>query len=436
MHIRSRRAVAALIVCSGLFALPAFGQTAPIPQETVAFRVNASRLVNNGPAPAVVFSTIVERTGADWIRLKFDRVTLSGVPATGDGSFLRITSMKDGAQQELNAQHLAAWNNTSAYFNGDVLVLELVAYPGTGANALTMSEIWAGIPGVQDSICGPTDDRVLSSDPRTGRLMPIGCTAWLINDPQKCFITAGHCISTSTSNAVVQFNVPLSNANGSVNNPPPQHQYPAHQPSIQSTGSGGTGNDAAYFGTVVNTTTGLTAFQAQGQAFVLSTTLPPVGQGIRITGYGTVSNPVSPTWNQVQKTHVGPFVSLIGNRLQYQADTTGGNSGSPVINEATGLAVGVHTHGGCSATAGNSGTYVSHAGLQGFLAVPKGVCIPPPPPQCYPDCNGDQILNLADFGCFQTAFASGQAYADCNGDSLFNLADFGCFQTKFATGCP
>ncbi len=62
--------------------------------------------------------------------------------------------------------------------------------------------------------------------------------------------------------------------------------------------------------------------------------------------------------------------------------------------------------------------------------------IPAPVAACYPDCNGDMILNLADFGCFQTAFATGNMYADCNGDTLLNLADFGCFQTKFAIGCP
>ncbi|MCC6660515.1 MAG: hypothetical protein IT437_06470 [Phycisphaerales bacterium] len=56
--------------------------------------------------------------------------------------------------------------------------------------------------------------------------------------------------------------------------------------------------------------------------------------------------------------------------------------------------------------------------------------------QCYADCNGDGVLNLADFGCFQTKFATGDPYADCNGDGTRNLADFGCFTTKFALGCP
>jgi hypothetical protein len=55
---------------------------------------------------------------------------------------------------------------------------------------------------------------------------------------------------------------------------------------------------------------------------------------------------------------------------------------------------------------------------------------------CYPDCNTDGQLNLADFGCFQTRFALGEPYADCNGDGALNLADFGCFQTSFALGCP
>ncbi len=56
-------------------------------------------------------------------------------------------------------------------------------------------------------------------------------------------------------------------------------------------------------------------------------------------------------------------------------------------------------------------------------------------PACYPDCNADSTLNLADFGCFQTKFALQNSYADCNGDSLLNIADFGCFQTRFALGC-
>ncbi len=72
-------------------------------------------------------------------------------------------------------------------------------------------------------------------------------------------------------------------------------------------------------------------------------------------------------------------------------------------------------------TAGSTATSFSVTGM-----VPK---------VCKPDFNGDCILNLADFGAFQTAFALGDPKADYNGDGQFNLADFGAFQTGFAIGC-
>ena len=57
-------------------------------------------------------------------------------------------------------------------------------------------------------------------------------------------------------------------------------------------------------------------------------------------------------------------------------------------------------------------------------------------PACYADCNGDEVLNLADMGCFQTRFALGLSASDCNRDGVLNLSDFGCFQTKYTLGCP
>jgi hypothetical protein len=55
---------------------------------------------------------------------------------------------------------------------------------------------------------------------------------------------------------------------------------------------------------------------------------------------------------------------------------------------------------------------------------------------CYPDCNGTGTLTIADFGCFQAAFAAGNMYADCNSTGTLTIADFGCFQAAFAAGCP
>jgi hypothetical protein len=58
------------------------------------------------------------------------------------------------------------------------------------------------------------------------------------------------------------------------------------------------------------------------------------------------------------------------------------------------------------------------------------------PTQCYADCNNSGNLTIADFSCFQTAFAAGQPYADCNTSGTLTIADFACFQTAFAQGCP
>ena len=58
------------------------------------------------------------------------------------------------------------------------------------------------------------------------------------------------------------------------------------------------------------------------------------------------------------------------------------------------------------------------------------------PDPCYPDCNADGALTVADFGCFQTTFVAADPYADCNADGALTVADFGCFQSKFAAGCP
>jgi hypothetical protein len=54
---------------------------------------------------------------------------------------------------------------------------------------------------------------------------------------------------------------------------------------------------------------------------------------------------------------------------------------------------------------------------------------------CYPDCDGDGVLTIDDFICFQTFFALGDPYADCDGDGVLSIDDFICFQTFFAIGC-
>ena len=122
---------------------------------------------------------------------------------------------------------------------------------------------------------------------------------------------------------------------------------------------GGIGNDWGVFEVFANSVTGMMPIDAQGAHFELVQDLGP--PTIRITGFGVDFN--NGDRNQTQQTHAGPNAGSSGTTMRYQTDTEGGNSGSPVIDEATGNAVGVHTHGGCSTGGGgnNSGTSLFHA---------------------------------------------------------------------------
>lgn len=346
---------------------------APPPTRVVPYYVHSGPVMNTGRDVDMVFATVVTVENAAWLRLHFSDVALSGDPAA-NGAYLRITSTLDGASQYLNGESIAQWANTSAYFNGDTVLVELYAHPDTGPSTISIWQVWAGEPpqsGGPDSLCG-ADDRVLSSDPRCAR-HSVGCSSWLINDLNHQFMTAGHC--GASSGHVMMFNVPLSTSSGQLVNPPPEDQYSVEPLSAAGQGvNGGIGNDYQYFGVNPNSNTGLQPYQKQGAAFTLADApTSPTGQTIRITGYGTVSSPVSPTWNQVQKTHADAMASLTGTTVKYYPDTTGGNSGSPVIHENTGNAVGVHTHAGCT-SGGNQGTAYQHTGWKNVINNPKGVC--------------------------------------------------------------
>jgi len=378
MH--TQKLAAALLLSSALVA-----QGVDPESTTHYFDIDSGYVQNNVSVPAavgvpqVVWSTIVSVDNASWLRLEYDVVLLSGNANPGsDGSFLRITSLRDGAIQTQHHRHVGEWQNTSAYFNGESVLVELLAQPGTGQNRFVLKSAIAGpfTRGEPDTICGPNDNRTPSNDNRVGRLEPIGCTAWMINDCNKCFLSAGHCVNGSSAQ-VVEFNVPLSNNNGTVNHPPPSDQYAVDPASMQDNGGQGVGDDWAYFGCFDNSTTGQSAYAAQGSvAFDLINPPSVSGQTIRITGYGTTSSPISPTWNQAQKTHAGPYNTFAGTTVRYVTDTTGGNSGSPVILDGTNNAIGIHTHGGCTSGGGsNAGTGANHAALQAALANPLGVCV-------------------------------------------------------------
>lgn len=296
---------------------------------------------------------------APWLRLTFRHVELA------DDSYLRLTSLEDGARQHLHQAHLLQWQNTSAYFNGPAVRVELIAAPGTSGNSVEIGDLYAGVvPPEPLTQCGPTDDRVPSDEPERGRLLDVGCTAWMYNE-ESCFASAGHCVSSPFLLDVVEFNVPDSDPDGGLNHPGPEDQYVVDTSEVPFS-NGGIGDDWGLFRVFPNSETGLMPFEAQGAHLVIADSIPPVGDDVSIVGYG-VDDGVR---NQTQQISFGPIVTSTMTTMQYQADTEGGNSGSGVVWETTGEAVAIHTHGGCSidGSGANSGTAVAHAAFRAALA--------------------------------------------------------------------
>ena len=387
-----------------------------------------------------IYQHVVEVAGGAWMRVDFGSVELGEAPAGGAPTILRLTGLRDGAEQRLEAHHLEQWRHMSAFFNGGAVRVEVLSDPLAEPSEIQIDRVLVqpgyvlpGEPGRgYDTICGDADDRQLSSDPRVARGWSASgsanCTAWLITDCMKCVMSAGHC-----GFAQIHFNNPLSTPGGVPVMPHPDDQYAIDRTSEQEQASG-VGQDWYYGGAFANPNTGLTPFEAQGEAFELATSIPAVtGQPIRVTGHGVTSAPVDPTWFRAQKTHAGPFVDFTGSSLRYAMDTTSGNSGSPVIDDTTGLAIGVHTHGGCRSTGGaNAGTAVTSSNLQNALANPRGVCVNP----CPADLTCDGVLNLFDFLEFSNLFGMGDLRADLDGDGRLTVLDFLEYQNAFAFGCP
>lgn len=357
-----------LLVAFALHVRGVEAQTGHHASERVPYRVDSGWVTNTGTQVAAVHAFPVQVAGAAWLRLSFESVEL---PAGPDGAVLRITSLLDGHVQTLDRLAVEQWKRTSAYFNGDAVLVEIVAHPGAEASRVVLDEVTAGLLGPLASLCGIDDDREPSTDPRLARILPALCTGFLVDEGcGSCLLTAGHCAAELE---VLQFNVPPSNGLGQIVHPGPEDQYAVDDLSVQTTGFASTaGSDWTFFGVFDNADTGARPFEVQGERFTLAAAPPfAAGQTIRVTGYGSRFEP--PAYNHAQQTGVGPRLPAL-SVIQYQVDTTGGNSGSPVVLEESGHVIGIHSHGGCSDTAGNRATRITLAALATALANPTGIC--------------------------------------------------------------
>ncbi|MCH8033756.1 MAG: T9SS type A sorting domain-containing protein [Bacteroidetes bacterium] len=350
-----------------------FAQTAELQYKVESFNMSSglhNGATNDGGETFIAFTGVIRGSEAPWLRVYFKDANL------GKNSFIIMRSVWDGKEQKLDAISIEQWQYSSAYFNGFQVEIELHVAALDENIFFTVNELAIGEFIDDDdlyfTICGSTDDRVSSDQHATGRLLNIGCTAWII--PNGHFISAGHCIAGGSAN-VVQFQVPLSLPNGTLQHPGPEDQYSVNV-STKVFVNGGVGNDWGTFEVFPNSVTGLLPKVAQGAFWPLVQDLGP--DSIRITGYGVDGPPPNhgnppprDSTNQTQQTHVGPNAGSSGTTMRYVTDTQGGNSGSPVIDALTGNAVGVHTHGGCNSSGGNNnGTSTFNSAF--WIAVEQG----------------------------------------------------------------
>lgn len=312
-------------------------------------RFDSGWLDHRHATPLVVASHTAHVPGAAWLRVAFGDCHLP------TGSELQLTGLRDGAVQRFDARSLRDYQFGSAYFNGDTVRIDLVAGPWTHANRLALQHLlYADGRGTDVGICGPTDTRVLSQDPRIGRLGGC-CTMFLLG--VDVLATAGHCLGSASG--IVSFQVPLSDANGNPQYPPPEHQY-AFRAGSATSANGGLGNDWCVVAAVRNSNTHRYPGEVQG-FFHWTTPQNLAGQTVAVTGYGSHA---TPTWSLAQKTHSGPRSSPNPSVLEFGVHVSGCNSGSPVVELASQRALGITTHAGCTSTGGaNYGTGFGNQGL-------------------------------------------------------------------------
>jgi len=329
---------------------------------------------------------------APWLRLHFSESKL------GQHSYLTITSRLDGGRQRLDAKSLAEWRQNSAFFNGDAVEVELHAAPGEEGVFARIEELTVGVTaGAGDSptpqtLCGG-DDRVASNDARVGRINLLNngtntsnafCTVWLVSNG--ALLTAGHCADGDADGnvdqrfltGVAEFNVPASQANGTTVFANPNDQYPTGNVAWNFDGTSQLGRDWTVFACGANANTGLLPHQAQGAFFRMTREAPAANNTIRVTGHGTDNTPAGTTGggnaqNRTQQTSTGTYSGESSSGAdvwhRYAVDTTGGNSGSPIIWEANGFTIGIHTNGGCQSVGpgDNNGTSFEHDPLETAL---------------------------------------------------------------------
>jgi hypothetical protein len=304
----------------------------------------------NYKIPTAVISKVITIEEVTSLRLKFSDLKL------GKNSYILVEALEDNSIQKLDATTIEEWNNTSAYFNGNSIKISLFVGPGDNGIFFNTKEIIVGksnqnnTPGAPsgptgiEDLCG-NDDRMSSNNKAVGRIItePSGLfgTGFILFNGR--IATAGHVLSYISETgdlSIIEFNVPSSNSDGSIRHAAAIDQYTFKRSFIIEKHENGEGDDYAIFYT--NNTGGLPPKARQNSFFYIEQNNS--FETARVTGFGQDDGAA----NHSQQTSTGGNQNSSNNIIRYSVDTKDDNSGSPVINEANGKVVGIHTGGNCA----------------------------------------------------------------------------------------
>ncbi|MEM7228117.1 MAG: hypothetical protein AAF432_04800 [Planctomycetota bacterium] len=329
--------------------------------RVIAHSLSSGSKTPTGSGLETLWAEAIHVPGSVSLRLVFSQVVLA------PHAFVRVTNLVDGEIQVLDARGMRDWNHTSAYFNGDTLLVELVGN-GPGMNHVNIAGILIQEPPTASSFngadqppcgqCGETDDRLPSEIEGVCRFLPTICTGIVYNE-QSCVLAAGAC-SIVPEIAVAQFRVPPSQNDCSVVHPSVDDQFPVLAQVRRNDGPGASWNVV----TLGRNGELESPVDRYGVVHVPSDVPPLPGADVLVAGYGLDEECARSQTLQV----AGGTIGSIGDQMfDVTADIAGGSAGSLVLQD--GAFIGMVTHCPCP----NTAQRIDEAGIQASL---EGDCLP------------------------------------------------------------
>jgi hypothetical protein len=357
------------------------------------------------PTPYPVQSGVYDNSESQFISAHVGTVMLADAPwlrvhvgefDLGKNSYVLFTSMEDGYRLRHSAATLSQWRGWSAFFNGDAVDVELYIAPGDQGVFVDIDDVLVGVrasatvpeststiegdSAVARDVCSQ-DLRVPSAAKRVGRGITndpsdprSGCTNWIIANG--AILTAGHCWP---SMGVVEFDIPASDCDGTVNFGDPDHQYAFDTSTFNcDTGlncqSDGLGADWSIRSVFPNPNTGLMPAYGEGAFARLARDLDIVNPStVRMTGCGVDDVPAGCTGgfntdSKTRQTSTGDFVGensdSTGTWIEYDIYGRNALSGAPIFDVALNVAIGIHTNSTEGGSCPSGGTSFNHNSLE------------------------------------------------------------------------